>query len=90
MTLQIIEKAVSNLGFVNSLEGGLRDMVVECYIRSFEYTHGESYSFVLGIPIKTNRHEILKADSFASHVVSLCGAHISHRPHYERTPSVIL
>ena len=38
---QIIENAVSNLGFVNSLEGDLRDVVVGCYIRSFEYTHCE-------------------------------------------------
>ncbi|KAL8788409.1 MAG: hypothetical protein Q9195_007288 [Heterodermia aff. obscurata] len=40
----IIEKAVSNLGFVDSLEGSLREKVVWCYIQSFEYTHCEFYS----------------------------------------------
>ncbi|KAL8669469.1 MAG: hypothetical protein Q9168_005942 [Polycauliona sp. 1 TL-2023] len=32
-------KAVRDLEFVNRLGGGLRDVVVKCYVQSFEYTH---------------------------------------------------
>ena len=53
MFLQVIEKAVSNLGFVNSLEGGLKEVVVGCYIRSFEYTHGEFYAVAREISLST-------------------------------------
>ena len=84
---QIIEKAVSNLGYVNSLEGGLRDVVVACYIRSFEYTHCKSWSVVTHTE-NINAALILVANAFASHVVGLCGAGIPDSPHYESTPSV--
>ncbi|CAF9927241.1 MAG: hypothetical protein HETSPECPRED_006524 [Heterodermia speciosa] len=57
---EVIEKAVSNLGFVNSLEGGLREVVVGCYIRSFEYTHVMSLAFaalafLVGVTMKEHR-----------------------------------
>ncbi|KAG6991089.1 hypothetical protein G7Y79_00057g090710 [Physcia stellaris] len=38
----ILEKAISDLEFVKGLEGELREVVVKCYVKSFEYTHGGS------------------------------------------------
>ena len=81
---------MSNLGYVNSLEGGLRDAVVGCYIRSFEYTHCESCAVVTLYPGLWTRQVGVRADFFASVVVGLCGGGVSHSSYYERTPSVIL
>lgn len=38
--MQIIERAVSDLGFVLGLKGRLRDIVYQAYILSLEFTHG--------------------------------------------------
>lgn len=38
--MQIIQRALSDLEYVKSLTGQTRDVVVEAYVQSFEYTHG--------------------------------------------------
>lgn len=41
VSTQILEQALSDLGFVKSLGGEVREVVVQCYIRGFKYAHGE-------------------------------------------------
>jgi hypothetical protein len=38
---QIVERAISDIDFVQSLTGGLKEVVVNCYTRSLMYTYGE-------------------------------------------------
>lgn len=40
-TVQIINKALSDIEYVRSLEGRLGQLVTEAYVRCLTYTHGE-------------------------------------------------
>lgn len=39
---QIIERSLSDIGYVTSLEGRLREIVTEAYVKCLTYTHGKS------------------------------------------------
>lgn len=36
---RIIERSTADIGYVQSLKGEVRDLVVECYVQSLTYTH---------------------------------------------------
>jgi hypothetical protein len=38
--VQIIERSISDIEYVQSLTGNVRDIVVQSYVRSLTYTHG--------------------------------------------------
>lgn len=40
-----MKKAISDLEYVKGLDGALREVVVDCYVKSFEYTHSRSHLF---------------------------------------------
>ena len=42
LSVQIIENASSDLDYVKGLNGLVRDIVVDAYVHSFEYTHCEN------------------------------------------------
>lgn len=39
---RIIDRSISDIGYVQSLTGHVRDVIVECYVRSMIYTHTAS------------------------------------------------
>lgn len=47
LIMQIIRRVLSNLEDVKSLTGHTRDVVVEAYVRSFGYTRGRDFVFLL-------------------------------------------
>lgn len=63
---KILERAISDLEFVKGLDGGLREVVVECYVKSFEYTHGR---FFLYLRISTLRSAISQTNTLILPIV---------------------
>jgi len=57
---RIIDQSISDIGYVQSLNGHVRDVVVECYVRSLTYTHIASFiaatlTFFIGLSIRERR-----------------------------------
>ena len=40
--VQIIEQSLSDIGYVQSLKGHVHVVVINAYVRSIKYTHGNS------------------------------------------------
>lgn len=53
--VQIITKALSDIEYVRSLEGGLGQIVTEAYVRCLTYTHGEIVTQIASLHGKLTR-----------------------------------
>lgn len=51
LSVQIIENALSDLDYVKGLNGPVRDIVIDAYVHSFEYTHCEHLHAFFGTKV---------------------------------------
>ncbi|KAK6529126.1 hypothetical protein TWF694_004341 [Orbilia ellipsospora] len=57
---EIIEKAIKDVGYIGSLKGDLRDIVVSCYVTGLKYSYGvtlisASLSFIVGLAVQEKK-----------------------------------
>ena len=52
---KVIDKVISDVGSIGGLDGPIRKVVVECYVRSLEYSHSK-FSLSLLKWLKTYKH----------------------------------